>query len=1384
MTSSSRPVDIFDRLIGELAEAWRRAREGDPKLRPDVIYAVAADHLRKLRRHPDVARDDRLTDRLAEELEILEDDARVTFRIGGVAPPRLAYLLPLLRVRGRALRRTARYAAGLAPPDEVPYILAEAQAVESGLDLDADTEDHVWSGIRATIQASRRSILRAVVERQLDEVRRLDAEAFFDAGRGWTLYRRLEEGRRWLDGGVGGTNGDATDIDPDEAALRDRLKQASQSIESRIVEFVAAARSVDQHRVARRVWSRLTDEIEEHRLRAMERSETDLESLIRLEDLARRFDGALREALRSSDADVVATSGLRRADRRLRRLIRRIADLRSDLILRRRLDRVFGPRMVVVWEAIVFWLIINVLALIVADHYRDPDPEGVIGWTTWADTAICGILLLDFFTRTFLSPRRLRYFFRHFLTEFVPSIPFGLLANLHAFGYLPAVRALRLGRVVRILRIARPLIRLFRLFLFMMRALDRMVERNAWFLDRNIVFRGEDDHGEGLPPLLKRARDIDGWLDRTTVRLYRDLPPLPRGVAARVWVGLIEKDLPSVAIVPEKSTATTGFSRLQMQELDADDVIASLRGLDDAQVADVLGLEFATQVVRMLRFLRLPLLRRVPVVRFVVGPDGAPDPLWMTARVGRVFGDWLAFVKRTINWFADLYGVITGAQVLDRVGNQLVRATARPAKRLLLIGAIVLAVLLFVKVINLPWLEPVEKAVTDLFAISLVIIGVVCFIPLVLGLWLRRIAGQAVDFYERVAEAQFLALTEVVKEQNTAQHLRRVAQRVMVPEAFLSERRSIVEDEAVVATYADFATQELTEDLDSEGARFHLTRPQEDDVVRRRNIDFVLLFYRDFLDGAYFHANDTKIASLLLGNLTLENIRGNRLRYDKKAMKRLERLDIARGKGGFSGPFMWFNFITRSIAQQTARLVIEYNQHCIPVDEIESADPVDRKLYDDWLARRHRFAEIMEQGGEIEAPPPAELAGTDGTLVYRTTGFNALHFLIPDPKRDAAVAARYGEEVASLLHQDRVNLIREIFGTFPLEELDVRHRTVNPYELYRRYLSRGRVFLMPLTMVLVVFRLLRLLARRFFAVVKDVLDPSRRPVKGTANFGRFDVARRKIHRMRRPVVLEAMQLRAEFDVEYLGLTLPGLPPSVAPGLRVADDLRRINASEREWQFFRELKSRREGQLRILVRILRSFDTIGDGLETTIRDRNPALTGREPEAIRAFAIAFCCDHADAWSIADAHDSLVRLLDDSEPKGDEPEDASPRLRRRKARRFRELFDRVWPTLSRPGLDLEIRERLLDDPTLRSRAMLQHMETLDRLAPKVGDPRRRVLESLLEVAEQPSSWTEQIMAIRTVQALAMTDLEGYEDLVRRLGEYEDDAEDARAESAALDV
>ena len=1392
---------------GALMESWSRAQ-----LSATGLIARAGEEPNEETR-----------DLLAQLLESLEARARALFRETDHEPREEGHRLALIRAEARLVRRVTRAVEGRPSRDETPFILSELQEVENGLrepslvvdDDDADppaelpSSDSSADAEAAKLRASelRLHLIRSNAELQVAKAAELTSVDQSNMVRAFRLSRALfatiQDLTKWR-----------SEIDEKDreaiARIVDSLDGERKRLQDLFDAFVDGIEDRSASKTASLAALTLTGELDEARMAAFERATPEtVRWLEQLRTDGRRFDSSYSRALQrvesteaKSEPDETESDdewkGIRRSQRRLRRMTRRVDNLIADRILSLRLEKIFGARLVRYWETLVFWLIIGVLALIVIDHYREAAideeieilreaglteqiaeieaEERKIGWTIWVDTAVCFLLLCDFLVRMLLSPRRLRYLIRHFLTEFLPSVPFGLIEKLEHVKSFEAswlvvfVKMLRFGRVFRVLRFLRPAIRFLRLMLFVARASDRLVERNSWLLNQNIVFFTDPVKDETVPTLLKRARNLDGWISRTTTRTFPDLPADVRGETARWRLGLVETEMGESEGRHAVTFDPQGRRGTDARDLDVDDVIRTLREVDDNQVAEFLGVDFARQLTSSLRFFRLPFLRSLPFVRFVVGPTGAPDPLWTTARLGRLAGDVLDQIQRAINWFADLYGTITGAQFLDRVGMQLIKATARPAKRLLMFGAIVGMMFAFVLVFRIQFLRPAAVGLWDFLLGPVLILGAVCFIPLAIGHWFRRIAGQAADFYDRVAEAQFLALTEMMKEERQPEHLDFLARRVLLPE--LRTDAATVDGDAdaeligrVCLGSIDESDPEVVDGLSC--------------PIDWSKRDFMMLFYRDFIDGAFFHRNDTKIANMLLGNLTLENIRLNRLAFSKKRMRKLEQLDIGRGKGGVTGPYVWFNFITHAVAQHTARLIIEYNRHCIPAAELEVADEEDRRVYDSWLEKRRRSSAARREGQPPGAEPEKSIDGQRGTLVYRTTEFNALHFLTRDAKRDASVRETYGPTVSRLLEEDRENLIRDIFGTFPMHEFPKEKRTFNPYEFYRGYFSRGKVFLFPVMGFWLVFRGFRLLFKRLLIIIKDVIRPEARRRRSRAGHAGFEVARRKIHRMRRPVIMETVRLRAEFDIEYLGLALPGRELSIGGGQLLADDLRTLNASEREWEEFRVLKSEREGQIRVLNRVLRYNERQRAGGDENDDASLPAVSENGGQAMRAVATAFICDHEGAASVVTAFEALksfARRL---------PQEGSRRRRFRmpafQKRKIAELVDAVWPLLS-VHLDTDedeplFKSRLVSTMARRQPGLKEHLVTLNERMPGGGDVHEYAYLKLAEVAAQPSSWTEQVIAIRTVQSLGMLDLLGYERIIALLGRYEDAELDSKA-------
>ena len=1373
------------------------AREGATPATVAAAWAEAQAVAEGLAERLDGERALDLLDRLSLAMEELEQSARSFFRETAIGDDEAARRLAVLRAVSRMMLRLARLIEGRPPRDETPFLLQQLRELDRVLvgpaaveiEKNGDNGDENGNGDEEA-GADGEPPLEGEIDRIRFEILEGHARALLELAVGETNCDRDCVGRifrtsRALRRITFELEECADDADAPDLSERLRKFAGEATREQGRLQglFLDWLRSIDDEadmKPAAKALLWVTGELDEARSGAADRA--NRRRLAAMEGL--RQDGiavhrAFRVARRrfaSKDPDGaiedVDGSGRRRlfsplkVERKLGRMIGRLRNAVSDRILALRLNSIFGARQVRIWEAMVFWLIMAVIGLIVVDHFGEPDAEGTIGWTTWVDTGICVVLLWDFFVRLLLSPDRLRYFRRAFLTEFLPSLPFGLISSLDALG-VATVRGFRLVRLLRALRIIRPLLRLVRLFLFLARAVDRLVERNAWILNQNIVFFSDPEHDEEDQTLLNRARELDSWISRRGESRLADLSPVARREGCRWQLALIEAELPFAR--PHARLLARGRTTEALRDLQVDDVVARLRDLDDNQVAEFVGADVARQITNSLSFFRLPLLRSLPIVRFILGPTGAPDPLWTTARLGRLAGDGLAWLQRVANWFADLHGTITGAQFLDRLGMQLVKATQRPAKRLLIFGGVIGIIYVFAHLTRFGPLIKAVEGITGVLTGPLIFIGVVCFVPLIFGTWLRRIAGQAVDMFDRVAEAQFLALTEISKEHREDDDLAVLVDRVLLPDVALGRDPE--------------ENLEAERDLLLRAARREKLPDDVELPVAWSALESMMLFYRDFIDGAYFHSNDTKIANMLLGNLTLENIRRNRLRFDSKRFKQLDRLDIARGKGGLTGPKVWFDFITHSVSQHVARLIIEYNQHCIPADELEAADENDRQIFEDWLERRHELSESRRRDEATTSVPVLATSGEGGSLVYRTTEFNALHFLTVDGKRDRDVERRYGEKVAQLLVEDRENLVRDIFGTYPMHEQPKENRTINPYVHYRRYLSRGRVFFAPFTALWLLWKGLRLLFSRVVKIVKDVLNPNARMISVKVGHASFDVARRKVFRMRRPVVLETVRLRALFDLEYAGIAMPfDLQPSPSAECLV-DDLRYLEASEREWERFREIKTERERQVRLMVRLLQRMTERGHDFFADLARENPHLVDRRHEALRAATTAFVCDHEKSASIISALDGVGDLLIRAATKKAKRRHVAELVARK---RVQKLIERARPLLE------EIFEEMRETDSKELARLIvtrypheeQSFALLADLADEGADPQEQVYRNLLQVAGQPSSWNEQIVALRAVQTLGILDLQGYEDLIRKLGRYAPDDSAQTVQRRRLDL
>ena len=87
----------------------------------------------------------------------------------------------------------------------------------------------------------------------------------------------------------------------------------------------------------------------------------------------------------------------------------------------------------------------------------------------------------------------------------------------------------------------------------------------------------------------------------------------------------------------------------------------------------------------------------------------------------------------------------------------------------------------------------------------------------------------------------------------------------------------------------------------------------------------------------------------------------------------IDRLDLSRSGGLFGGPYLWFNYITRLLVQETALLILDYNRHAVPLDRLAcSPDRGAPRSFSTWLADRLKI-----DPDEVWLPEPIDCRGRD-----------------------------------------------------------------------------------------------------------------------------------------------------------------------------------------------------------------------------------------------------------------------------------------------------------------------------------------------------------------------------------------------------------------------
>jgi hypothetical protein len=1085
-----------------------------------------------------------------------------------------------------------------------------------------------------------------------------------------------------------------------------------------------------------------------------------------------------------AEEELQAQTRLRRHVRELERLRRRVRGEWQEKLLALRLEDLLGPRRVRLLENVVLWLILVLVGLIGAEGLLDRTPwmsDELHAWFAWVDLAVCTILLCEFALKLALAPLKGLYFLRHFVIDFFASLPFGFLSyqiaamqaetgmTRAAESSLRLLRYLRLGRFVQVLRsvrVALPAIRLARFGLFLLRLSDRLIRKHAGLLNRNIVLfepyhaqRAESSDRHRLAAL-RSEHEHAGVQARARLDRAGRLHLAARALAD---LDIRIESLPAEAF----DDATVEDVGREGREIPVEALVDRMIQLSPERLIDRMGPGFVVSADRYLRLLDAPVIRRLPVIRNLVAYR-QKSPAEAVTLAANYLGHLIQRFLEVIYFLADLHGTLSPPVFLDRLGAAIVSATRTPAKRLLWMGSAFLSLFLVVNWVALfrPFRGFVDK-LQNLLGWPVIVLGGICLGFWLLGSWFRKIANQSADFCERVVEAQFAAQTKNLKSRRRGQDAQFLADRVIDPEIRLRS--------------SDNLKPEIYRPFSPAGSVSNATAWLENrELVFLHNIR---LLYQDYVDGSPFHRSDTKASVQLLGNLAITNLRRSHLGHLLREGRALDRLDLSRAGRLFGGPYLWFSYITRMIVQETAILLLDYNQHAIPLDRLACSSASSRQAFQHWLARRLRI-----EPEEVRLPPLL-VALADGRSIPATAGephrseagafletveFTAMDFLADDSERDAAILARFGAQVAELVRRDRQQNVRRAFRSFPLHELPLEQRTINPYAFYERYLSGGRIVFLPFLLIGALGKTLGMAATGVHRVVHEILQPR---VDGDEEVpaDTYSAALRKIHRMRKPVFMGSLWLRARFDVEYLGLRLPSVPSGLASLSLMESDLDFIGASRQDRIIAEQIRRGHQRRLQWIGRWLEQFGWTFDKLPVYLAEQIPYLTNRGGEALRALVTACVLDHDDITTLAVSIEGLKRVMihgadasfDGAMLPAGLPD---PIVNLRKlwhpvAHNPRPVTD-LFGLPCFPSYDQGQQRRILSYIRRHHRAVRGWIKVV--LGQGGGDPWATVQARLREVLLRTDLWSDQMLVLRAVQTLTMLDVQHNCDMVWSLGGY----------------
>lgn len=1005
--------------------------------------------------------------------------------------------------------------------------------------------------------------------------------------------------------------------------------------------------------------------------------------------------------------------------------------------LQHRLENIFGYRFVSFFENLILFLILAVIALMVVEETVDLTLSQRLT-LMWTDVGICAIFLLEFFTKLFLSNNKFLYFKNHFLFDFLPSIPFSLLTLAEA-DVLRAGRLARLGRLTRMLRyirVARPFVRLFRLFLLLVRILDRAVKQYSSLLNKEIVIFSQKPF---QPKETKNTLEKLFQLQQTTSRrIWLALQIIPE----KEKLEILQWRILRLHLLLDKTSLGEGKYRTflddkitknqAIQEVSLESIIYEMTHMDANKVQEILGRHACLTAARYLKLFNVPIVRKLPLIRKICQNMEKLNSFEITAQTGREIGLALQKILEAIYYLADFHGIVTAPQLLDRVGKSFVKATQRPAIRLIILGTIFFLLQGLAHLIKIPALIHATSFLSQTLGTPIIILGILCAVPLALGYWFLAIAGQASFFYDRVAEAQYINLLKELKIKNSQRDLNVLYKRVLQGEEL--ERDTLYNKN-------DFFQ------LVAESANIH-TNKKKSHHIFWEEAQRITLLYRDYLDGATLHHSDVKTCEQLLGNLTIDGIKRFKLKYSKKELKQLENLDLKESKRIF-GPYIWFHFITHSLAQRSARLLVEYNQNCFPLSDLPHLSPEEKTSMQAWLERKKN----------PQPHPPTTKEIKQISNLYRTTEFNALYFLSKDPQREKYIQQQFGQDIYHLLCQDRKAMFRDIFGSYPLHHLPKKWRVLNPFQLYSDYCSQGKIFLLPVYFLYLGSIALKLAIKKLLQAIRDILHPNLTPLHFEKLHSGFHVAVRKINRMRKPIYMEILKMRALFDHEYLAIPTPTYPLPFEENIE--DDLNFISATFEERQFFEQLIQQREKSIQQLKTFLEEEKLLNKDLENFLLNlpNGRQLVSNKYRILRNLTIAYLINSNQLATHCHEYLTVKHFFLDSLHKQNSLKPTPPLFA---SHRKKQLFENITNCLS-----ITFPKQTQKYQTMRAFLKNKQIQHAAQNVLKFNGL-KGILETIRQICQHWHIWNEELLTLRTLQTLSVMDIQNYREIVHQMGEY----------------